>query len=119
MSGIKNKKMTLKRRLWDHSKRSWYIYLFLLSLYLIGAPTIKSKNNEVAKLSNVVKTLEHQKAITLALKENLIQEIESQKDPQWVEKILIKKLGVVPQGQLKVRFKKEGDSSLSYLEQLD
>jgi len=116
MSGIKNKKMTLKRRLWLHSRRSWYVYLFLLSLYLIGAPTIKSKNDEVAKLSNVVKTLEHQKAITLAQKENLIQEIESQKDPQWVEKILIKKLGVVPQGQLKVRFKKEGDSSLSYLE---
>jgi len=34
----------------------------------------------------------------------LLEEIASQEDPAWIERVLIRRLGVVPEGQTKVVF---------------
>lgn len=42
----------------------------------------------------------------MAEQQELILQIESQTDPAWVEMVLKRNLGLVPEGQVKVYFKK-------------
>jgi len=48
--------------------------------------------------------LEQKKAELLADREELRSQIQSQSDPAWVEMILMRELGVVPEGWLKIHF---------------
>ncbi|MDE3047241.1 MAG: hypothetical protein KGI83_02705 [Verrucomicrobiota bacterium] len=50
--------------------------------------------------------MENEKAQVLQIKEDLQLRIASQNDPAWIEMVLIRELGVVPEGFLKVHFKK-------------
>ena len=47
------------------------------------------------------------KEFLLEEKEDLKLQINSQKDPAWIELTLMKGLGLVPEGQLKVYFTKD------------
>lgn len=48
----------------------------------------------------------------LLRQENLKRQINSQSDPAWVEMVLKKELGLVPEGQIKVYFSNGTSSSL-------
>lgn len=51
-----------------------------------------------------IKTLNTQNKELTENNARLTQEIDSLNDPKWVEMILMKELGVVPEGQIKVYF---------------
>lgn len=50
--------------------------------------------------------LESERNLALELKSDLALRIQSQSDPAWVELVLMRDLGVVPEGWLKVHFEK-------------
>ncbi len=55
---------------------------------------------------NRVWALERAREEASLQKEELLLQINSQRDPAWLEMVLKRNLGVVPEGQVKVYFKK-------------
>ena len=51
--------------------------------------------------------LSHQKELVLQERDDLLLQVQSQNDPAWIEMALMKSLGVIPEGQIKVFFKKK------------
>jgi hypothetical protein len=86
--------------------RFWWVFLFLVICFVVYDNNIKEKNKEIQIMKNRLKELSLEKELTLEEKEELLSKINSQSDPSWIEMVLIKELGVVPDGQLKVHFKK-------------
>ena len=59
---------------------------------------------EGAYLKRKYVALLNKKKEAFATKEHLLEQLESQDDPLWVEMLLKKNLGLVPKGQVKVVF---------------
>jgi hypothetical protein len=59
---------------------------------------------EIRGLERRYARLEQKKIELLADREELCAQIQSQSDPAWVEMILMRELGVVPEGWLKIHF---------------
>lgn len=95
----------LKSKVFKECKASWWVGVFILFTYMLVLKTSHVKEEEIAKLMQQLTTLNHEKSLALKSTVDLSCQIESQKDPLFVEKMLMKKLGVVPEGQVKVRFK--------------
>lgn len=87
-------------------KRSWWVAAFLALSYFGYAQAIKPKETEIGQLKFRLGELQKERRVALNEKEDLIARIHSQNDPAWIEMILMKELGVVPDGYLKVHFKK-------------
>ena len=87
-------------------KWGWML-LFAVLCYGIYAKGMEKKKAIFYQLEDKIKKLEHARASALLKREELEMEINSQTDPAWIEMLLMKKLGVVPEGQVKVYFEKE------------
>lgn len=88
-------------------QRSWWVFLFLGILSLFYLHGMHKKQQAYVELKGRLKELEKERAIALANQEDLLLQIRSQSDPAWVEMTLVKNLGVVPDGQVKVYFQRE------------
>ena len=86
---------------------SWWVWLFLFFCLCVYVPTISKRNGEVVNLQARYYALEQEKYELSNEKEELCLRLRSQSDPAWIEQVLIRELGVVPDGYLKVHFKKE------------
>src|SRR5438309_2107107 len=80
--------------------RSWWIFLFLAICYVFYSHGQQKKNLIFSELKSRLTELEYQKELALRHKEELLLQINSQSDPAWIQLILMKGLGVVPEGQL-------------------
>ena len=92
----------LPKRHWLH--RSWWVIAFISLcgvLYLHGA---RQKNITYQEMDGRLQILEKEKALALVEQEELLLQIQSQSDPAWVEMVLKRNLGLVPEGQTKVYF---------------
>ncbi len=85
----------------------WWVVLFLLFCSALYEQGLKKRNREYGKLYQKLMELHQQKEEALALNEKLLRQVNSQSDPAWVELVLMKGLGLVPEGQIKVFFRKE------------
>lgn len=86
--------------------KSWWVVAFC-SLVAVGyAQAMKGRNSTLAELQFRMTEMEKEKRLALLEKEDLNDRIASQGDPAWIEMVLLKELGVVPEGFLKVHFKK-------------
>lgn len=56
------------------------------------------------KLRTDLGKLKSEKKLALKTQKDLHLRIKSQDDPQWLQMVLMRKLGVVPEGQTKVHF---------------
>lgn len=66
------------------------------------------KKSQVSlELQEKIADLESLKSLMERESEELALQIQSQKDPEWIEMVLKKRLGVVPEGQMKVYFKRD------------
>ncbi len=83
----------------------WF-YLFILILFIFYNKIISDKNAEFNKIKKEVMYLEKEKEKLKVENEDLLIKIKSQEDPLWIELILKKNLGVVPNGSKKVHFNK-------------
>ena len=87
--------------------KSWWLVAALCSLTMMAYyQSMKGKKSSLAEYSFRLEEMEKEKLLACAEKEELRLKIASQSDPAWIEMILMRDLGVVPEGWLKVHFKK-------------
>jgi hypothetical protein len=82
----------------------WWVILFILLCFVLLEQGIKERDQEFFKLNEHLKFLQQERETAIALQEDLLLQVNSQSDPAWVELLLMKGLGVVPEGQKKVFF---------------
>ncbi|MBX7065992.1 MAG: hypothetical protein K1X28_02055 [Parachlamydiales bacterium] len=87
-------------------KRNWWVVGFCVIAVLAHVHFSKEKKLAFHELQNRLEEMEKEKLQALQMKEDLQLRIASQNDPAWIEMVLIRELGVVPEGFLKVHFKK-------------
>ena len=72
------------------------------------AVALHAANDRNAALSEVsfrLQEMEKEKQIAIQEREELTACLQSESDPAWTELVLMKELGVVPEGWIKVHFK--------------
>ncbi len=89
--------------------QSWWMVVFLGGCFLIYSQSMKKKEVTAEALQHQLNALSTQKENLLHQHEDLVLQINSQSDPAWIQLTLMKGLGVVPDGQLKVFFHQDID----------
>lgn len=84
-------------------KWSWSVAFILLCAICLEK-ALQENYKEYEKLETMRISLEKQIQSAAETKDELVREINSQSDPAWVELTLMKKLGLVPEGQKKIIF---------------
>ena len=87
-------------------KSWWWVAAFCSVTAIIYFQSMKGKKSSLSEYSFRLEEMEKEKLLAFAEKEELRLRISSQSDPAWIEMILMRDLGVVPEGWLKVHFKK-------------
>lgn len=87
---------------------SWWVGLFFLIIFIFYDQSIKATNRELLGLQCKYKSEILQKEQLVFEGNDLKDRYNSCQDPAWIEQLLIRELGVVPKGYMKVYFKKEG-----------
>lgn len=82
----------------------WWVALLVILCLIILEQAMKGlhQNHEILHQQWLQLVQEKEKAIQQ--NETLTLQINSQSDPAWVELTLMKKLGLVPEGQVKILF---------------
>lgn len=86
--------------------RYWWVVSFCILTALFYFHSFKEKKSAVRHLGVRLEEMEREKSLALQKREDLQLRIASQTDPAWIEMILMRDLGVVPEGFLKVHFKR-------------
>jgi hypothetical protein len=84
--------------------KSWWTILFFLVCLFAYDQAAKTRGREEEKLRNKLSQLQKEKEGALSLQVELKREIACQDDENWIELVLMQKLGLVPEGQTKVLF---------------
>lgn len=82
----------------------WWVVLFLLICYMLFEQAERRQKLEFAKLQQLAVDLEKERVIADEENQKLLLHVNSQSDPAWVELVLMRGLGLVPEGQTKVFF---------------
>lgn len=85
-------------------KRWCWVFAFCLITSFIYSKAVRKKQSAYAQYSYLLQEMEKTKMLAASEKEYLELKIASQDDPAWIEMILMRDLGVVPEGYLKVHF---------------
>lgn len=85
----------------------WWTILFCLASYIFFDSAQRKKDKEIFTLQQQMQQIRSEQQLLAHQKDELTARIESQNDPEWVELVLMKELGVVPEGYMKVYFKKD------------
>jgi len=102
-----SKKEGIKQQFFHSVVQSWWVVLFFLFSFIVYDQSIKIKNRELVALKCRYDSIENKKDNLIRTKEDLLVRRDSCQDPEWVEQLLIKELGVVPSGYMKIYFKKD------------
>lgn len=85
-------------------KRSWWVLAFCLAAFSTYLAAVKGQNKQIFEYQSKLGFLKEENQKIALENEDLQLRINSQSDPAWIELILMKELGVVPEGKLKVHF---------------
>lgn len=88
----------------DLCLRSWWVVCIFLFCYMLYEHALARHQNEYNRLHEKLIDLENEKNLALDVQQDLILQINSQSDPAWVELVLMKGLGLVPEDHVKVLF---------------
>lgn len=84
--------------------RFWWTMLFLVFCYGFYLHGMEGKRKSFAELEKKADQLHKQLALAHAERQELLLQLQSQADPSWTELLMMKHLGMVPEGQIKVYF---------------
>lgn len=84
--------------------RSWWVILFMILCYMLFEHSLQQRNIEYTKLYQQLLEMREIKSFAQSEQKRLLMQINSQSDPAWIELVLKKGLGMVPEGQTKVYF---------------
>lgn len=87
--------------------KNWWVIAFILIVFVVYFQASQKKKHQLLELRKVAFVLQEEKKQIIKENDELNLRIMSQRDPNWIELMLIEKLGVVPEGQIKVIFKGE------------
>jgi len=82
----------------------WWVFVFIVICFGIYAHASNKKQKAILALESHLQQLSEERQQLLQENEELQLNINSQSDPAWVELTLMKGLGLVPEGQVKVYF---------------
>lgn len=98
----------LSHRIWLGDSRPllrcWWVVAFVLISLVAYEQGARKVRDEYQHLDAILIQLQNEKTQALARKQELLLQINSQSDSQWIELVLMKGLGLVPEGQTKVYF---------------
>ncbi len=83
---------------------SWWVVFFVAVCAFVYFNAAQKKEEVILSLDSHLQALNSEKAALLQEKEDLLLQINSQSDPAWIQLTLMKGLGLVPEGQMKVYF---------------
>ena len=86
--------------------RYWWVILFCTVTAFGYFHSAKGKKQAIHSLCQRLHAMEKERVVAMQRRDDLQLRIASQNDPAWIEMILMRDLGVVPEGFLKVHFKK-------------
>ena len=87
-------------------RKSWWTIIFAF-LSFVGYHQISAKKVEnIYAYAEKLHSLESEREEKREENKELTLMINSQNDPMWIEMVLMKELGLVPEGKLKVYFTK-------------
>lgn len=84
--------------------RSWWVIVFLLLCYAGFERASAQTQRQISKLKERVTNLGAEITRAKQLQVALETQLRSQDDPEWVDLVLRKRMGVVPDGSVKVFF---------------
>ncbi len=85
-------------------RKNGWVVLFVLSCSLVFLHFSDKKTEVMYSLEQRLEEFRAQKAALLQENEDLQLQVNSQSDPAWIQLTLMKRLGLVPEGQIKVYF---------------
>jgi len=92
---------------WRPTGASLTVFSIALVCFGFYANAMYKKTQTCRELRDKIQKVETLRALLLSEREDLRLELSSYDDDAWKEMVLKKRLGVVPEGQMKVYFKKE------------
>lgn len=84
----------------------WWAVTFSLLVGLVYGHGMQSRNFELQEAMGRLAAVESETKAAMEEKENLALRLSSESDPAWIELVLLRQMGVVPEGFLKVHFKR-------------
>lgn len=87
-------------------RKWWWVFLFCTLAAGVNLHFLKARKQSLAFLNKRLMKMQEENLIAIQTREDLKERIQSQSDPAWIEMVLMRDLGVVPEGFLKVHFKK-------------
>ena len=102
-----SKKVLTKNFFKAELRRSWWVFLFIMTACIIYFGAVKEQNNQISGYQKKLILLKQENEKIALENQDLQLRINSQSDPAWIELILMKELGVVPEGKLKVHFTRQ------------
>lgn len=85
-------------------RQTWWVVGFCALALLAFGHAMRSRSAVIADLRARWLELEKLSLFASQEKEELSLQIASQSDPAWIELVLLREVGVVPEGFLKVHF---------------
>lgn len=84
--------------------KSWWVILFSLCCFAIYERGVNLKHRDYTQLQHQLVELQDEYAAQVKIQDDLRLQINSQSDPDWLELVLMRGLGLVPEKQTKVFF---------------
>lgn len=84
----------------------WWTALFCGCVALFYGQAMARRSALLQDVTLRLKEIERETDLALEEKETLALSLASQSDPAWMELVLLRQMGVVPEGFLKVHFKR-------------
>lgn len=88
----------------DFLQKNWWVLLFVVACFLIYLNTTSEKHKLIMTLEEQLQGFKAEKEACQHEYEELLLQVNSQNDPAWIEMVLKKRLGLVPEDQVKVYF---------------
>jgi len=85
-------------------RANWWMVVFLSLLALFSWQSMRKKQATINDLKERFYGIVEESRLATAERDDLLLQIHSQNDPEWVELTLMRRLGLVPEGQMKVYF---------------
>lgn len=85
-------------------KSSWWAALFIFASCGFYSLASHKRQTALIALKSQVETLKTEKLQAKKTHEDLKLRFQSQSDPEWIQMLLMKTLGMVPEGQIKIVF---------------
>lgn len=93
------------RKKWIASAKQWALpFCFVTGAFVFLEISLKQLENEGEILEKQWFNLKMELKSLEIQKEYLTRQINSQSDPAWIEMVMKKELGLVPEGQVKIYF---------------